>query len=387
MAPFDATVVKRLKEHGNAVIVGKTNMDEFGMGNTNLNSHYGPARHPGRRLVSGGSSGGSAIAVAEDLCDLAVGSDTGGSVRLPAAYLNVLGFKPSYGRISRYGLVSYASSLDTIGFLAKDLDMLEKALLWTGSAPLDSANDETNTLSSNPSLHSPVSSKLRIGYCKGLLDLCDPGIARDLEAGYSKLSQSMDLVPINLRDLLQPTLPAYYIISCSEAASCLARYDGKSQFYGTCLDASSLPRSAFKSPSDRVDAIWKEGFGATVYNRLKLGQWVSSQSNWLDNYHAARQLRTSLTASMDELFHAERLDCLLIPTVPKLVTEVEAEGMIGCENEWLRSLLSTGSSLFSRQPEFEQCSSWTQDLFTVSSSLTGNTENMTIEMLMIYCGI
>ncbi len=306
-SPFTATVLERLEAAG-AVLVGRTNMDEFGMGSTTETSAHGPTRNPfGNNLVPGGSSGGSAVAVAADYCPLAIGSDTGGSVRQPAALCGVSGLKPGWGRVSRSGLIAYASSLDCIGAMARSVEDLA---LWLDLAAGPDAADPT----SGPAAP-PVSASLTTrGDLRGLRigvpwELNGPGLDDDVarckdEALATAASLGAEIVDCSLPAVAH-AVATYYLIATAEAASNLARYDGVR--YG--LRRDGLGRLDVMTTRSR-----SAGFGDEVQLRILLGTFASSHG-WSEGFHdRARALRAQLRADFAQAF--ARCDLLLSPTSP-----------------------------------------------------------------------
>ncbi|KAI9594561.1 amidase signature domain-containing protein [Syncephalis fuscata] len=275
-SPFNATVVEKLQESG-AIIVGKTNMDEFGMGSANLFSIFGPQYNSNNNeiRVAGGSSGGSAAAVAAGLCHAAIGSDTGGSVRLPAAYCGVVGFKPSYGQCSRYGLVSYASSLDTVGILAQSVNDARLLLdVMKGHDQRDASMMPQITFDSNKVV-------LSSGNLTGLV----VGIPKEYYSAADHLQAHG--AEINL-------YPAYYVIAPAEASSNLARYDGVR--YGYRTTKSNL--GTFESYA----ATRQIGFGDEVQRRILLGSFVLSESAYDDHFVRAQRIRRLIQQDFDQCF-------------------------------------------------------------------------------------
>jgi aspartyl-tRNA(Asn)/glutamyl-tRNA(Gln) amidotransferase subunit A len=228
ISPFDATCVQRLKEQG-AIIIGKTNMDEFGMGSFNLHSHHGPVinpRYPQESRLAGGSSGGSAAAVAMGSCFAALGSDTGGSIRLPAAFCGVVGFKPSYGAISRWGLVAYASSLDTVGIVANKVSDVRLVFdVIKGQDPKDSTSWEIDSSSRHEKLKDLNGIRIGVPQEYNIEGISPKVMDAWSEALYQLEKQGAEIVPISLPNT-KYALSAYYTIAPAEASSNLARYDG-----------------------------------------------------------------------------------------------------------------------------------------------------------------
>ncbi len=304
--PFDGTAVRKLREAG-AVLLGKTNMDEFAMGASTEHSIAGPCRNPfDRDRVAGGSSGGSACAVAADLCVAAVGSDTGGSIRQPAAYCGVVGMKPTYGRVSRYGLVAFASSLDQIGPLAKDVaDCALLLEVLCGHDPRDSTSVRMEVPRFSASLTGEVRG-LRVGvpreyFAEGM----DPEVETAVRDGIRLLeSDGAEPVEISLPHTSY-AIPVYYLIATAEASSNLARYDGVK--YGfRAEEAESLRRMYLKTRA--------EGFGPEVKRRIMLGTYALSSGYYDAYYRKAQQVRTLIRRDFSGAF--EQCDVILAPTVP-----------------------------------------------------------------------
>ncbi len=311
--PYNATVVDRLLME-DAIIIGKTNMDEFAMGTTTENSYFGPTRNPwDPKKVPGGSSGGSAAAVSAGEAILSLGSDTGGSVRCPASYCSVVGLKPTYGFVSRYGLIAYADSLEQIGPIAKNV--YDCALLFSvinGYDPKDSTSvrkDKTEYISG---LEESVEGT-RIGvfsefFGKGV----DADVSNIVQKSLKRLeSLGASLVDISLSNLSY-SLPAYYIIAMSEASSNLARYDGVR--YGLYSDDEAENWKAFYSDTRQ------KGFGAEVRRRIILGTYALSAGYFNEYYLKALQLRTLIKRGFEKSF--ESCDVIACPTMPILPFDI-----------------------------------------------------------------
>ena len=304
--PYDATVVRRLTDAG-AVIVGKTNLDEFAMGSSTENSAFGPTRNPhDTSRVPGGSSGGSAAAVAAGFAPLALGSDTGGSIRQPAALCGVVGMKPTYGAVSRYGLVAFASSLDQIGPFARTV--ADAAALYeviAGHDPLDTT--------SIPEAVPPVSAGLGDGVAGlrvGLVtELCEAeGIEADVSARVAEAAAALEHAGAKVGDATVPAavygLSAYYLIAPAEASSNLARYDGVR--FGLRVDAPTT--------GEMYDRTRTEGFGAEVKRRIMLGTYALSAGYYDAFYGKAQRVRTLILRDFDAAY--DEFDVLLSPTSP-----------------------------------------------------------------------
>ncbi len=303
---FTAEAVLRLLQAG-AVILGKTNMDEFAMGSTTETSAFGPTKNPWNPAhVPGGSSGGSAAAVAAEECSFALGSDTGGSIRQPCSYCGVTGIKPTYGTVSRYGLVAYGSSLDQIGPVAKDVTDCAAILELISSHDVkDSTSMERTDTDFTAALADDVAG-LKIGiprdYLGGGLDAevkaAVLGAAKELEKK-GAVVEEFDL------GLVQYAIPAYYVIACAEASSNLARFDGVKYGYRTD-DCGGLHQMYKKSRS--------EGFGPEVKRRIMLGSFVLSSGYYDAYYLKALRVKALIKRAFDEAF--AKYDVILGPTAP-----------------------------------------------------------------------
>ena len=306
--PYDATVVGRLKAAG-ATIVGKTNMDEFGMGTTTETSAFGPTKNPaapGR--VPGGSSGGSAAAVAAGDADLALGSDTGGSVRCPAAFCGVVGIKPTYGLVSRYGLVAYANSLEQIGPLAPTVEGAAELLDVVAGV------DERDATTREPPEGLPESyadaadgdvEGLTVGVPTELLEGADEGVRATFEAALGALRDRGATTESVSLPSVETAVQAYYVIAMSEASSNLARFDGVR--YGPATDAEG-------DWNDSFAAVREAGFGEEVKRRILLGTYALSAGYHDKYYKQAQDARVWVKQDFDEAFEA--VDVLASPTMP-----------------------------------------------------------------------
>src|SRR6266853_1890823 len=303
--PYDATAVERLEAAG-AVILGKTNCDEFAMGSSNENSAYGPVRNPeAPDRVPGGSSGGSAAAVAAGLAVVSLGTDTGGSIRQPGSFCGILALMPSYGRVSRYGLIAFASSLDRIGPFARTVrDAATVMSALAGRDPLDSTSSATPAPDYAAALgRSP--SGLRIGipddyFAEGL----DPEVRRKVEAGIGLLEKlGCRRVSIRMPNT-DYAVAAYYIIATAEASSNLARYDGVR--YGPRVPGSTLIEMYQKTRG--------RGFGAEVKRRIVLGTYVLSAGYYDAYYLKGQKVRALISRDFREAF--EKVDVIITPTSP-----------------------------------------------------------------------
>jgi aspartyl-tRNA(Asn)/glutamyl-tRNA(Gln) amidotransferase subunit A len=303
--PYDATVVERLAAAG-AVVVGKTNLDEFAMGSSTENSAFGPTRNPhDATRVPGGSSGGSAAAVAAGMAPLALGSDTGGSIRQPAALCGVVGMKPTYGRVSRSGLVAFASSLDQIGPLATTV--ADAALLFeviAGHDPLDSTSIPEPVPEVSTHIDDGVEG-LRVGL---VAELLGEGIAPDVAARTRAAADALEGAGAKVEEVAVPAaiygLSAYYLIAPAEASSNLARFDGVR--YGLRVDAPTT--------QEMMVATRTKGFGAEVKRRIMLGTYALSAGYYDAYYGKAQRVRRLIADDFAAAY--ERFDVLLAPTSP-----------------------------------------------------------------------
>ena len=311
--PYDATVVSRLREAG-AVMVGKTNLDEFAMGSSTENSAFGPTRNPhDASRVPGGSSGGSAAAVAAGFAPLALGSDTGGSIRQPAALCGVVGVKPTYGLVSRYGLVAFASSLDQIGPIAATVADAALALeVLAGHDPADS----TSIPQPAPSLSAVVDEGvdgLRVGVVRELTEGIDADVAARLAAAATALEQAGAKVDEASVPAATLGLSAYYLIAPAEASSNLARYDGVR--YGLRVDGDDV--------TAMYGATRARGFGPEVKRRIMLGTYALSAGYYDAYYGQAQRVRTLIIRDFDAAYAS--YDLLLAPTTPTTAFELGAK--------------------------------------------------------------
>jgi aspartyl-tRNA(Asn)/glutamyl-tRNA(Gln) amidotransferase subunit A len=307
--PYDATAVKRVLRSG-AVLIGKTNMDEFAMGSSTENSAFGPTRNPiDPARVAGGSSGGAAAAVAAGETILSMGSDTGGSIRLPAAYCGVAGIKPTYGRVSRYGLISYASSLDQVGALAKTVE--DCALLLNmicGHDRRDTTSADVDVPDFRRSLNKTIKG-LRIGLPKEyFVEGIDPRIRERIMAAVHLLAENgAHIVDVSLPHT-RYAISVYYLVATAEASSNLARYDGVKYGMRSGEDAADLV--------DLYEATRSQGFGKEVKRRIMLGTFVLSAGYYDAYYLKAQRVRTLIKNDFERAF--EKVDCLVSPVSPCL---------------------------------------------------------------------
>jgi aspartyl-tRNA(Asn)/glutamyl-tRNA(Gln) amidotransferase subunit A len=304
--PYDATVVERLEAAG-AVIVGKTNCDEFAMGSSNENSAFGPVRNPwATDRTPGGSSGGSAAAVASRCTPLALGSDTGGSIRQPGSFCGVVGLKPTYGRVSRYGLLAFASSLDQIGPLARTVG--DAALTLSVIAGAD-AMDATSSRLPVPDFAAALTGDVggvRIGVPRAFVsEGVDAGVRRAFDSALDTLRDAgATLIDIELPHA-KYAIPVYYLIATAEASSNLARYDGVR--YGHRAGGARDLKEMYSRTRD-------EGFGPEVKRRIMLGTYVLSAGYYDAFYLKAQQVRTLLRRDYEEAF--QTVDVVAMPASP-----------------------------------------------------------------------
>jgi aspartyl-tRNA(Asn)/glutamyl-tRNA(Gln) amidotransferase subunit A len=312
---FNATVIEKLLQEG-AVILGKTNMDEFAMGSTTETSYFGPTRNPwDLDRTPGGSSGGSGAILAAGVVDLALGSDTGGSIRAPAAYTATFGLKPSYGTVSRYGLVAYANSLEQIGPMAKNAEDL--GLLYSIIAGEDPRDATTINYRVNIDEIREIPVKgIRFGILKDILEYSEKPIKNQFNVVVNKIISEGGIVEESNVGYAEYALPAYYIIAMSEASSNLARFDGVRYGYSKYYDG--LWREVFAKNRG-------EGFGIEVKRRILLGAFALSAGYYDQFYLKALKVRRLIKNNLDNLF--KRFDILLTPTMlilpPKIGEVVE----------------------------------------------------------------
>ena len=338
---YSATVIERLLKE-DAIIIGRLNCDEFAMGSTNENSVYGPVKNPlNTKNVPGGSSGGSAAAVAAELCHLAIGSDTGGSVRQPAAFCGVIGFKPTYGMLSRHGLISYASSFDQIGPISSCINTIDLFMkIVSGKDSFDSTcvygstDYNHNKLSDNHY----IEEKINIVVIQNTLEhpSLDKKVKEEFLILLNKLESSGHKINFKTLPLLDYLVPAYYILTTAEASSNLARYDGVKYGFRS-KGASTL--------TDLIKSSRSKGFGPEVKRRILLGSFVLSEGYYDNYYSKAQKVRRLIKEETDNLLLSNSF--ILTPTSPVLPFEIGSE-------------IDDPTALY------------LQDVFTVQSNLTGN---------------
>ncbi len=328
---FTATVLQKLLDE-DAIVIGRLNCDEFAMGSANETSYYGPVRNNiNTNYVPGGSSGGSAVAVSAGMCTVSLGSDTGGSVRQPASWTNVFGLKPSYGRLSRYGLIAYGSSFDQIGIFANTIEDIKYVFdLSQGKDPLDS------TSLSAPCISFENNKPLRVGFLTEYMnhDGLDKEIKKKVEVLQAELGKDIEVKDFSF-PYLEHLVPTYYVLSTAEASSNLSRFDGV--HYGH--------RSA---ESKGVDETYKnsrsEGFGKEVKRRIMTGTFVLSHGYYDAYYTKAQKVRQLAKIATDEIF--KNVDVLITPT--------------------------TASTAFKIGSVSDPLQMYLQDIFTVHSNITGH---------------
>lgn len=306
IAPYDATVIKKLKEH-HVVVVGRTNLDEFAMGSSTETSHFGITRNPWNlERIPGGSSGGSAAAVSADECLGALGTDTGGSIRQPAACCGLVGLKPTYGRVSRFGLVAFASSLDQIGPMTKDVR--DAALLMNAIAgydPLDSTSLPIAVPDYTQVLGREVKG-MRVGIPK---EYFIEGVEAEVDASVKEAIKVLEGLGVEVKELSLPhteyAVAVYYLIAPAEASSNLARYDGVRYGYRSKESAGLL---------DMYRCSRSEGFGTEVKRRIMLGTYALSAGYYDAYYKKASQVRTLIRQDFEKAFN--KCDVIITPTAP-----------------------------------------------------------------------
>jgi aspartyl-tRNA(Asn)/glutamyl-tRNA(Gln) amidotransferase subunit A len=306
VSPYEATAVRRLRNAG-AIVIGKTNMDEFAMGSSTEHSAYGPTRNPhDLSRVPGGSSGGSAAAVAAGVTSAALGSETGGSVRQPAAFCGIVGVKPTYGRVSRFGLVAFASSLDQIGVFGRTVDDAARVLeVIAGRDPYDATSAEQPVPLYRDAAKDPAGG-LVIGVPKEYFpESLDAGMRARCNAALDKLRA----LGAEIRDVSLPhtdmAIPVYYIVAPAEASSNLARFDGAR--YGLRIEGAGL--------TQMYQATRSRGFGAEVTRRILLGTYVLSAGYYDAYYKQAQRVRTLIADDFRKVFDSG-VDVLFTPTTP-----------------------------------------------------------------------
>lgn len=333
--PYDATVIKRLKDVG-AIIIGKTNMDEFAMGSSCEHSAFFITRNPHNLdYVPGGSSGGSAASVASSETILSLGSDTGGSIRQPAAFCGVVGLKPTYGLVSRYGLIAFASSFDQIGPITKDVkDCAILLSVISSFSPMDSTSIQTANVDYANGLDNDIS-RIKVGIIKEYFEGIDEEVKDAIMNVCKKLSsENIEISEVSLKHS-QYAIPVYYIIACSEASSNLGRYDGVQ--YGL--------REMDKNIFEMYKKTRSAGFGPEVKRRIMLGTYSLSSGYYDAYYLKAQMVRALIKKDFDDAF--SRVSLLICPTSPTAAFKI---------GEKIDNPLAM----------------YLSDILTVSSNLTGN---------------
>ena len=306
VSPYDATIVTKLNKAG-TVTLGKTNMDEFAMGSSNETSYFGPVKNPwDSSKVPGGSSGGSAAAVAADLCAIATGSDTGGSIRQPASFCGVTGFKPSYGRVSRWGMIAFASSLDQAGTIAKSAE--DAAIIMNviaGADSLDSTSAKEPVVDYTASLNKSLSG-LKIGVPKQHFA---EGLSTEVEESIRQSLKELEKLGATIREVDLPnnhlSVPSYYVVAPAEASANLSRYDGVR--YGfRCENPTDLEDMYMRTRS--------EGFGSEVKRRIMVGTYALSAGYYDAYYQKAQKIRRLIKNDFDNVF--SKVDVIVGPTSP-----------------------------------------------------------------------
>jgi len=336
VSQFTATAVQKLIDQ-DALIIGRLNCDEFAMGSSNENSSFGPVKNgidPSR--VPGGSSGGSAVAVQTGTCHVALGSDTGGSVRQPAAFCGIIGLKPTYARISRYGLIAYASSFDTIGIFSKNIaDCATTLQVMAGNDPHDNTSSSLPVPDYTKSL--PLPKKLKIAYLDEAINHegLQPAIKANTLQVMDRLRAQGHQVDCVHFSLLHYTLPAYYILSTAEASANLARFDGIRYGYRS-KQAANLEELYVKTRT--------EGFGEEVQRRILLGTFILNSQYYESYFVKAQKVRRLIKEAMEQIL--QEYDFILLPTTPSTAFK-----------------LASGP----RDP----ITTYLEDLFTVPANLSG----------------
>ncbi|MEO5644762.1 MAG: Asp-tRNA(Asn)/Glu-tRNA(Gln) amidotransferase subunit GatA [Bacteroidia bacterium] len=336
VSPYSSTVVERLLAE-DAIIIGRTNCDEFAMGSSNENSAFGNVQNAfDPKRVPGGSSGGSATAVAAGLCLAALGTDTGGSIRQPASFSGIVGMKPTYGRISRWGIIAYASSFDQVGPLTNNVD--DAAILLevlAGADEFDSTNSSQPVPAYSKQLARPE--KLRVAYLEDCFEKegLDPEIKTRLNSILDQLKKDGHTVTPVSFPYLDYLVPAYYVLTTAEASSNLARYDGIRYGYRS-KNAHDLESTYKKSRS--------EGFGPEVKRRIMLGTFVLSAGYYDAYYSKAQKVRRLLRDKTQEIF--DQYDIIILPTTPGVAFEFGANSA-------------------------DPIKMYLEDIFTVQANLTG----------------
>ncbi|MGH9923848.1 MAG: Asp-tRNA(Asn)/Glu-tRNA(Gln) amidotransferase subunit GatA, partial [Nitrososphaeraceae archaeon] len=302
--PYDATVIRKLKEC-DAIVIGKLNLDEFAMGSTTEFSKFGPTRNPWNLdYVTGGSSGGSAAAVAAAECTASLGSDTGGSVRCPASFCSVVGFKPTYGSVSRYGLVAYSNSLEQVGPIARTVPGVIRMMnAISGADP----NDDTTRTVNTPYSTEASTNRLRIALLSNLTVTAQPEVSKCIYSAMDTLSSAGCICEEISLDSLEYALASYYVIAMAEASSNLARYDNIR--YGFDMDPEGYDWNSYFSKV-------RSNFGEEVKRRIIIGTYVLSSGYYGRYYLKAQKVRALLRREFKSLY--SKYDVIIAPTMPIL---------------------------------------------------------------------
>lgn len=379
-SPFNATVVDLLENSG-STIVGKTNLDEFGMGNSTTNSYFGSTLNPTyendkEMRIVGGSSGGSAAAVASGVSDFALGTDTGGSVRLPAAYTGIVGFKPSYGRISRWGVIAYAQSLDTVGILANDVMTTKKVYdvlnQYDDKDPTSLTNELRSQFTKIKETEDKIDTKkIKIGVpieCN-LQDLSEKVKKSwlDLLKTINNNNDKYEIMPVSIPSI-KSSLPAYYILAPSEASSNLSRYDGiRYGFRETMSESDIQSDEAIDQEFTQTRAI---GFGEEVIRRIILGTFSLSSHGYSSHFLKAQRIRAKLIKEFNQVF---RLPHVLLSDIGN--TKIQSTNSNDEKIDFLVFPTSIDSpptlSAFLNDQKRTPIDSYVNDVLTIPSSLAG----------------
>ena len=374
--PYTATVVERLEQEG-AIVIGKCNNDEFGMGSTGENSYFGVSPNPWNKShTAGGSSSGSAAAVSAGLCPVSLGTDTGGSVRLPASYCHLVGLKPTYGRLSRYGMIAYASSLDQAGVFSHTVE--DSALLldiMSGFDPKDSTSLQLEKTQFQKNLNSDLKNK-KVAYFD--LDFLKSQIDPEVFSAYEKSLKILEQRGCQLAEkkfpYLEHGISVYYLISASEASSNLARYDGVR--YGR---QSSKPSSSL---SDFYAQNRFEFFGEEVRKRILMGAFSLSTGYYNDYFHKACQVRYLIKQAFDDFFNScEAIICPVSKSTAPALQALESKSAPSSDRKPNQSNLNKANSQKNNpnqlnynlsQTNEQELSPYLNDMFTVFANLTGS---------------
>lgn len=356
-SPFDATVVSLLKKNG-SIIIGKSNLDEFGMGSLGIHTAFNPVKNPlNENWCIGGSSSGSAAAVASDLVDFSLGTDTGGSVRLPSAYSSIYGFKPSYGRISRWGVIAFAQSLDTVGILSKDIDMIIKVFQildkYDPRDPTSLSNELREKLISNTKIEKQ-SNSLKIGIP---LEFIQSEISPEIKSSFIKfienlMNKGLEIYPVSIPSI-KNSLPIYYTLMPAEAASNLARYDGIRYGERDTNNPDIIDNKFYNNT--------RAQFGQEVKNRIILGNYNLCSDGYKNNFIKAQNLRVQLINEFNDIFAFEN-----VLTNRKPIGTID---MIICPTNLTPP--QTIRSAMNEKNKANPLNEYINDVFTIPMSLAG----------------